>query len=332
MAALTPTQIIEYIIDAIEQSGWSAILTSTPGQHPKKFVVSKDNNEFILWVYAWTLTPGGRPELINEYRIQMTSVASPLLLNPNGFTILIGFEPTLKMFAGFDIKLHQTFTSGSPSVQINIEALRDALQDGLSFRKKSNEEITIGIRPDQFVNYTINSDDLHKYGKKKGILKLLGKASSLKAIKPVEVSNLSDVRQRIVQTVSYLARTANFREQVLRAYDHRCAVTKLQLRLVDAAHILPVAVPQSPDSVINGIALSPTLHRAFDNGLIYLNQNYEMKINPKKEIYFKLHRLDGGIEEIRQHMGKILLPPDKQQWPKPEYINRANKYRNIDIA
>jgi putative restriction endonuclease len=55
------------------------------------------------------------------------------------------------------------------------------------------------------------------------------------------------------------------------AYGNRCAVTRVQLRLVDAAHILPVGTTGSADHVRNGIALSPTYHRAFDAGLIYLD-------------------------------------------------------------
>jgi putative restriction endonuclease len=58
----------------------------------------------------------------------------------------------------------------------------------------------------------------------------------------------------------------------------------MQLRLVDAAHILPVGAVDSTDDVQNGVALSPTYHRAFDNALIFLDENLVMKINPSKEL------------------------------------------------
>jgi hypothetical protein len=57
----------------------------------------------VLSVYAWTLTFGGRPSLVNEYRIQMTSVESPLEIAVDGPTVLIGYEPTLRLFGGFDL-------------------------------------------------------------------------------------------------------------------------------------------------------------------------------------------------------------------------------------
>src|SRR6185437_330566 len=96
--------------------------------------------------------------------------------------------------------------------------------------------------------------------------------------------------------VSRLSRAADFRQRVLFAYGNRCAVTRVQLRLVDAAHILPVGAPGSSDHVRNGIALAPTYHRALDSGLVYLDERCRMQLN---EAY--LHTLEGlnlanGIE------------------------------------
>lgn len=62
-----------------------------------------------------------------------------------------------------------------------------------------------------------------------------------------------------------------FREKVLRAYEHRCAVTGFRAALggsffgCEAAHVQWHA-HQGPDSVQNGLALEPTLHKLFDAG------------------------------------------------------------------
>lgn len=133
----------------------------------------------------------------------------------------------------------------------------------------------------------------------------------------------------MLQTISRVSRDVNFREKVLCAYGHRCAVTRIQLRLVEAAHILPVASPLSIDDVRNGIALSPTYHRAFDFGLIYMDNNYNMKINPKKEEQLVKLNLIAGIKEFKSSLGKIHLPPDRRQWPLTSFINRANRFREI---
>jgi putative restriction endonuclease len=325
--------LADAILEAIQESGHSAILISAMRQHPRRFLVTApDGAETFLSVYAWTLTHGGRTRLPDEYRIQITSVQSPLQLSAEGPTILIGYEPNLKMFAGFDLTRHKTFTTGSPSVQIDIRTVRKAVDDGFAFDRKSNHEIAIGIRPDQLLSYAQNADHLHKYGKEPNTLRLLAKASSLQSIPSADIAALSEPRQRIVQTVSRLSRAANFRLQVLNAYGNRCAVTRAQLRLVDAAHILPVGAPGSADNIRNGLALAPTFHRAYDSALIYLNENFEMKVNPEREAEIQGLRLDAGLDEFRALLGRIHLPADRRQWPDPSYISKANRYRLIDRA
>lgn len=292
-------------------------------------LASPDGLQTVLSVYVWTLTFGGRPALQNEYRIQMTSVSSPLAIAANGPTVLLGYEPNLKLFAGFDLHRHRTFTTGSPSVQIDIEELKRAEIDGLSFHRKSNDEIAVGIRPDQLMNYALNAESLHRFGKEGPVLKLLAKATALKPIEPADVQNLTVERKRIVQEVSRLSRLGSFRQQVLFAYGAKCAVTRVQLRLVDAAHILPVGAPGSVDSVVNGLALAPTYHRAYDLGLIFLDEEYRMRLNTKEIERLKGLRLDGGLEAFQAPLGKIFLPPDKRQWPSLDFVRRANKHRSI---
>jgi len=328
--ATQPEVLVDAILEAIQESGHSAVLISGIRQHPRKFLITtQDRGETYLFVFAWTLTHGGRTRLPDEYRIQMTSVDSPLQISTEGRTILIGYEPNLKMFAGFDLNRHSTFTTGSPSVQIDIRAVRRALDDGIAFDRKSNDEIAIGIRPDQLLNYALNASHLHKYGKETATLRLLTKASSLQKIPSADLEALSEARQRIVQTVSRLSRAANFRLQVLNAYGNRCAVTRAQLRLVDAAHILPVGAPGSADHIRNGLALSPTLHRAYDAALIYLTEDLEMKLNTKREAELRGSRLDTGLEEFTKLLGKIHLPADRRQWPDASFISKANRYRLI---
>jgi putative restriction endonuclease len=330
MPAINPLGLVNAILDAFQDSGASGILISSPRQHPRRFIVETKTGGIEVWVYAWTLTHGGRPNLPDEYRIQMTTVSSPLPINPKGYTLLLGYEPNLKMFAGFDLMRHSTFTTGSPSVQIDIRCNHRALEDGLAFDRKNNQEIAIGIRPDQMLNYMASAEELHRLGKNAAMYRLLSKASALEKITKNEIAKLPPKHQRILFTVTRWARSASFRQQVLCAYGNRCSLTRMQLRLVDAAHILPVQAEETSDDVRNGIALCPTYHRAFDDALIYLDEECVMRINPEKELQLVTLKLDGGIEEFKRYLGKhIHLPPDKRQWPDVSMIQKANRYRRI---
>lgn len=331
MPAVSPKIIVNELIEAIQQSGGVAsYISENVRAHPRKFNIGYAGNVFSLWVYVWTLTPGGRPSLPDEYRIQMTSAASPLQANPDGLTVLLGYYPDLKIFAGFDLLKHRVFTPGSPSVQIDISAINSALQNGLSFWTKENDEIAIGVRPDQFLTYCLNAEKLHLYGAEPKITDLLTKSVNLPGISEQDMSTLPADRKLIVQTISRYSRNANFRKIVLIAYDNRCAVTRIQLRLVDAAHILPVPSGDSSDHVTNGLALSPTFHRAYDNCLIYLDELYVMRLNAEKFSSLKEVSLEGGIGFIKQYLGKTIhLPMDVNQRPSSVYIKMANKHRRI---
>ena len=329
MPSIGAQRLIDAVIAAVEESGCSAICLRKKGQvHPREFLITSLSEEsHLLWVYIWTLTFGGRRSLPNEYRIQMTTVSSPLGLNPHGPTVLLGYEPSLKLFAGFDVEFHRRFTEGSPMVSIDIEVVKQAMQDGLSFHRKSNREIAIGIRPDQFINYAHHAIQLHKLGRQPATCGLLSRAAALEPITEQEVASLPEERKRIVQTVSRLSREGTFKRQVLSAYDNRCAVTRAQLKLVDAAHILPVGAPESVDDVCNGIALSPTYHRAYDNGLIYLDEDYLMQLNVAKADELASLNLDVGIEQFKSPLGRIFLPHDRRQRPNVRFVRKANQYR-----
>lgn len=331
MPAIQPRQLINAILEAIQQSGGVGVYSSENDRvHPRTFVITHNGEVFSLWVYIWTLTHGGRPSLPDEYRIQMTTVNSPLPMNTNGYTVLMGYYPDLSMFAGFDLQRHRTFTVGSPSVQIDIHTIHDALANGLAFSVKDNDEIAVGVRPDQFIDYVLNSASLHTYGSDTITLGLLRQAVSSIEITDQDISALTTDRQRTITNITRYSRDANFRRKVLTAYDNRCAVTRYQLKLVEAAHILPVAIDGSSDHVSNGLALSPTIHRAFDNGLIYLDEELTVKINEESVTQLETLGLHGGVDSLRLLMNRrIHLPADNIQWPNVNFIRNANKCRRI---
>lgn len=331
MPALPPNQIVGAIEDAYTESGASAVLLSKAREHPRRYYVSSGEASLPVWIYIWTLTHGGgkaRPD--DEYRIQLTSVQPPLPLNPDGPTLLIGYEPNLRCFAGFDMRKHHMFSPSSPSIQININTLREAVRDGFAFSRKGNDEICIGIRPDNLLAYTINSAFLHTGGSNIKVSELLTKVSRHEPVSTKELSLLPAERRKIVSKVTRLARDSDFRRKVTIAYDRKCCVTGLQLKLIDAAHILPVGADGSSDDVRNGLCLSPTYHRAYDRGLIYLNEKRHMLINPKKRSELVHIGLSGGLPTFESNLGReILLPADRSQWPDRDMIRKANKVRKV---
>jgi len=85
---------------------------------------------------------------------------------------------------------------------------------------------------------------------------------------------LRSIRQRLHQAV--------FRERVLAAYGHRCALSGLpEPRLIDAAHIVPDDEELGQPDVRNGICMSKIHHAAFDAGLIGIDPDFIVHVSER---------------------------------------------------
>ena len=114
-------------------------------------------------------------------------------------------------------------------------------------------------------------------------------------------------------------RSRIFRKNILRAYDSRCTLTGFKFingsgrAEVEAAHIKPVE-HDGPDMVGNGLALSWTVHWAFDRGLITLTDDLDIVVS----------RYVNDVDNIWQLLNnsKKATPPDRNlDCPLPYFLN-----------
>lgn len=90
--------------------------------------------------------------------------------------------------------------------------------------------------------------------------------------------------------------------------------TSSNAQLVDACHIVPFSVSKN-DTIANGLSLCPNLHRAFDRGLIAIDDNYRVRVSKsitETDSPFSLKQFE-GIE--------ILLPKNATHFPLIEHLN-----------
>ncbi|MEZ4640696.1 MAG: HNH endonuclease [Caldilineaceae bacterium] len=100
-----------------------------------------------------------------------------------------------------------------------------------------------------------------------------------------------------------------------KAYAYRCAMTGLRL-ITDSGHIAVVSarVPWSVsnnDDPTNGIALSPTCHWAFDEGLLTITHDYKIKTSP--QLVRGQNIPHAGRSQRRAHS------PARRQRPAPDH-------------
>jgi len=111
-----------------------------------------------------------------------------------------------------------------------------------------------------------------------------------------------------------------FRNAVLRAYDFTCCISKLSFNppqpIIEACHIQTFA-DTGNNHITNGIPLCTNLHRAFDAGILSLNDNLEVLVKSKMEFEERYN----SPYSIRQFEGgKIILPKNTSLYPSLEKL------------
>ena len=131
---------------------------------------------------------------------------------------------------------------------------------------------------------------------------------------------------QIADDEEIFVRCGVFKRVVPKIYDYTCCVSGMRIisgydiQMVDACHIVPFSVSHN-DTISNGISLSPNLHRAFDRGLITLDEKNRVVISKSFTEYPSENMLK--LLEGKQ----ILLPKDNKHYPSTENL----KWHNYNI-
>ena len=116
-------------------------------------------------------------------------------------------------------------------------------------------------------------------------------------------------------------RNPNFRENVLSAYNYKCAVCGFDVSLHDkpvaleAAHIRPHK-KGGPDIEENGLALCSLHHELFDRGAFTLSEHLEVLVS-------KYAKGSTGFDKwlMRFHGKKIKVPQSQMHYPRTNFID-----------
>jgi putative restriction endonuclease len=322
---LSKSDLLKRIITAVKASGWNALVLSPV--HPFRLSIFLSEQRIIVLCYIWNLTHGGYPRDPNELRIQITGV-DQLSIEEGVKTLLLGWSEDEGLFAGFDVTKHLISMLGrSPSLQIRRETLTEAKANDFFPQIRDNDEIVIGFRPDLFAAYVQALGDLHSTARHSEDVAQLERIASTHT--EVQIRDIpAGPRKTVLEHINRKVRDARFRKNVLAAYTYRCAVSGIQLDLIDAAHIIPVEHESGTDELKNGICLSAIHHRAFDLGLIGVKCDYSVIVNERRFVEFRAIGWDSGESEFRATLrDQILLPARRNHFPDPSYLVLGQQLR-----
>lgn len=114
-------------------------------------------------------------------------------------------------------------------------------------------------------------------------------------------------------------RSSLFKREIPKIYNNTCCISGMRIEailnisMIDACHIVPFSESYD-DTITNGIALCPNLHRAFDRGLISIDESFRVLVSKT----FQEEESNYGIRAFEGR--KIRLPEFSRYYPLIENI------------
>jgi putative restriction endonuclease len=164
-------------------------------------------------------------------------------------------------------RVHQQIFAGDKELDYAFMGTDPSAADNVWLREAAEQQIPLiyflGVSPGRYQaiipTFVVNWEP-HRLSARIAFGELAGATATATAPDAVE-------RRYALRLVKQRLHQAAFRDSVLAAYDHRCAISNLpDDHLLDAAHIMAYTHELLGQPVLaNGIALSKIHHAAFDN-------------------------------------------------------------------
>ena len=123
-----------------------------------------------------------------------------------------------------------------------------------------------------------------------------------------------------LQAFDTKTRPSNFRKNILRAYEYKCAVCGFDVKLgdspiaLDACHI-KWQKAGGPDEAVNGLALCVMHHKLFDRGAYTLSKQLEILVSDDA------HGTKGFKEWLMDFHGQTInFPQRRSYYPEMDYV------------
>lgn len=313
--------LVEGALSAIVNSG--CVINSTQTSKSSFLLQVRKGDELLsARIYLWELTPRSK----NQYEIQIADIDRFELL-PSGKTLILGWWKEAEVFVGFDVRKHLGRLGSSSSMQIREDTLRKAYINGFEPCDKGNKEVAIAFRPDFFVEYLQSLEPLHDFGQSEKDLAVLSDVAQNPEINEADIQIQNIARKTTAVFVRRKLRDLYFHKCVLTAYYSRCSFCNT-FENVEAVHIIPLGHDMSTDETRNGLALCALHHKAYDQALVTVIDDYTIQVNRNQATELQNQKLSDGLAKFSQDLRPIIiLPPAISDRPHAEYIRIANSIR-----
>jgi hypothetical protein len=315
MVRLSAAQLTKVLVATLTDEGFGVSVGSSFHARPVALWIDDEP----VRVFLWNIRHGGKKRNPDEYRVQTTRPARIRLLDPRHRTLLLGYHPELKVFSGWDPRCHPN-PGVSSSLQVQLSQLGEAALNGMSSRTRKvdkGNEVVVAFAPAAIRAYLDIASTMPRPGAAQSYVRAWARAGSGEEVKPTDLPKAA-ARQEVIRQVVEKVRDAQFRKSIRRIYRGRCAFCGLGASLIEAAHILGVG-EGGIDDVTNGMALCPTHHSAFDQGLLLVDEMGAVVVNRGRLVERGATPAEiAGLK--RTLVGKMKTPAGSRFRPDPDLL------------
>ena len=325
MVNLNKTDLFYVLFDALRQH--TEYVHFIDGDNPYRFSF----NDEVLCVFIANVHSASRSDS-DEFRIQCPGNLPVTMRGSqaNGENILVfGYSSDANAFSAWDPR---RIVARNPrtqrfSIYTRLSRMRGTRTQGFTSYRDSDGQVVIMFQAEFIGLYAENSTALHQATSRQ----LRRVASRYRRYQAGSLRRAIRLNRRKIEiTRRAYPRSPLFRQGVLDAYGHRCAMCGIQLDLVEAAHIVPHSHPQGNDDVSNGLALCSLHHRSYDLGLVYVTEDYSIHLNSDRLHHLRLVGRANGLRRYRKmHRDELLLPYVDDLLPAPDNLEMGNRIRGI---
>lgn len=262
------------------------------------------------------------PELVLKFK----EIWSKLVETPHTCNFSLPFyhlksEPFWKLISKNGMEIPTTSSKSIASLNTLQQNLSCAQIDYELFQLLQNKETRLIFSQFILNKYFVNTKNNFYLSNQINLFTLLENQilneNSYEYAKRIEILKCKLSKEEFQEEI--FVRGGVFKREIPKIYNYQCAISGMKIeiskniQMIDACHIVPFAFSKN-DTITNGISLSPNLHRAFDRGLLTINNDYRVIVTSKiveSKSAYSISQFDGK---------KILLPQNKKHLPSIENL------------
>ena len=299
------------------------------GNNPYRFSINKKTYYVLIKNVHESGEGRGNQD---ECRIQIAKSENfNTALNSRNDVIVLGYFADEKVFTAWNPYIMRDRFNQRETVSLysRFSVQKIAKVQKIASYRDTNKQSIISFIPDYLGLYLENLEKIH-------------------LLSDIELKNLSETSDNLnnlnedgefnssegTLTITHdrKKRDPNFKIKVYDAYNNKCAMCGIGLKLIEAAHIVPFSHKLGTDEIDTGISLCSIHHDAYDRSLIYFNEKFDIIINESKMEYLEKVGLDFGYRKFEKlSFDKIQLPNNHTHRPNLGNIKIANQARGILI-